>query len=367
MKVPIILVLISITFPILVFLIFPFGNEPTEGFIELIVISNSLFLLGAITYPLQKVLVKKKITLNNNLKIAVVLVSFLIISLLINVYFYYILNFQPPIFDTSLRKVLYNSRFGLWSLFITINMTLYLLVGYLVVEKKCTFFVALLVVLNSMVIISYGMKANILQMGICYYFGMQASANYSSRLKNLFTTDNIKKIFFILFLFWIINSARAGRYYGFSEFAEMFYLYIIPPFANFDNILTGFDSFEGFFLGGLLQGIYKLIGISTNPLDLLNLDLLVSPTWNVWSFYANWYASGGLIEVYVSSIMIGFYISTSYAFKLKRANIFVMMNYSQMVVMCLTLHNSYYYQSASPFLAMICCFIIQLLTRKVQK
>jgi hypothetical protein len=364
---PINLVLISITFPLLVFLFFPFGSEPSAEFIELIMISNFLFLLGAITYPLLKRVVKKEVFINNNLRISVFLVTILFISLLINVYFYYILNFKLPIFDTSLRKVLYNSSFGLWSLFITINMTLYLLVGYLVVERKCTLFVALLVMLNSIFIIGYGMKANILQMGVCYYFGMQASTNYYNRVKNLFTTDNIKKLLLILFLFWVINSARAGRSYGFSEFADMFYLYIIPPFSNFNNILTELDFFEGVFLGGLLQGIYKIIGISTNPLDLLSLDLLVSPTWNVWSFYANWYASGGLTEVYVSSLLIGLYISTSYVFKLKRANIFVMMNYSQMVIMCLTLHNSYYYQSASPILAMMCCFIIQLLTRKVQQ
>ena len=364
---PVNLVLVSVTFPTIIFLFFPFGSESSDEFVDLIVISNLLFLLGAITYPFQKIFVKNKVTNNNNAKIKVFLFGLLFVSLLVNAYFYYILNFQFPIFDTSLRKTLYNSSFGLWSLFITINMTLYLLVGYLVVEKRLTILLTILIALNSLIIVSYGMKANILQMGICYYFGMQASAKSTNRLKSLFTTDNIMKVFFILFLFWVINSARAGRLYGFSEFAEMFYLYIIPPFANFDNVLAGFDSFEGGFLGGLLQGAYKLIGISTNPLDLLNLDLLVSPTWNVWSFYANWYASGGLKEVYVSSLVIGFYISTSYVFKLKRANLFVMMNYSQMVIMCLTLHNSYYYQSASPFLAMICCFIIQLLTRKVQK
>lgn len=369
---PIFFIFFGLSLPSLIFYVAPFGRDISENFLWMLFYCNFLALFGALFYRPFCLVLRKKTTLYQEPDLFLKIRILLIIASIINLYIYSKIGFRIAVLDISIRAEIYESAGYIWSLFITLSMTLALLLGVMrSIDLKIGRANKILYIFNIICILGYGMKANALQIILCYVVGLFYFRKIGLNPQRVKKIDILFKVFgasfILIFVFWLLNSLRAGKAYSLTEFVMLIYFYLIPPFTNFANVAT--QSFpEDYVFGGLLEGLYKLIFIKTNPLGNLDLADLENPTWNVWGVFANLYASGGLFELYLGCFLIGLYVAFSYALYRKRNSLLVSMNFAQMGVLVLMLHNSYYYQSFSPFLSIFMCgFLVKTKNRQSRK
>lgn len=357
---PTLLVLIGLTAPSIIYFAFPFGREPSEQYTTILITVNGLAFLGTLFYPLFLKLSKKNNPIPNIKKLIVYLKLFLLIIFILNIYIYSELGFKLAAFDIALRETIYKTANLGWFIYISLSMTSALLIGNLAARNiKLSRTIKALIIINFLMTLGYGMKANALQIILCFATG------YLVIKQNLGLNNNptlYRRIFLssigLIVIFWTLSSTRTGAIYSPTEFILLIYYYAIPPFTNFGNILGG-DYKSEILFGGILEGFYKIFFIKTNPLSQLNNEDLEYQTWNVWGPLANFYTSGGVFELYLGFFLIGLYIALSFAFIKKKKSIASQMNFAQMLILCATLNNSYYFQSVSPIIAIILCWYLE--------
>ena len=360
---PFFLILGGLSFPTLIFYIAPFGGDISKNYLSILILCNLMALFGTLFYPLFNSILKRKNKYYKDFDLVYKLKILLAILSLLNLYIYTKIGFKFAVLDISIRSEVYSAAGFMWFLFVAISMASALLLGSVKsYGLKVGFVVKMLAILNILCVFGYGMKGNALQIMLCYFIGslsLRRPKNESAKKGGFNTVLKLfGTVFFVLLIFWILNSLRAGKAYSLIDSFMLIYFYLIPPFANFGNIVS--QSFSGpYFLGGVLEGVYKLFFIKTNPLQQLDLDNLENQTWNVWGVFANFYTSGGLFELYFGCFIIGLYVAFSTSLYRKHNSLFARMNYAQMLILCLMLHNSYYYQSISPIISIfICGFLV---------
>jgi len=360
---PFLLIIFGFTIPTIIFYIAPFGETIENSYLMVLIFCNLLALLGTLFYPIFNSSLKSKNTLFLNHDLLFKLKLLILIITFINIYIYLKIGFRLAVLDISIRSEIYLAAGYAWFLLISFSMTAALLYGVVKRYKlKIKFWLEALVVINILCLLGYGMKSNALQVILCFFVGSFENAkniNGISETKTRYYLKLTKLSIIILIVFWILNSLRSGKAYTLIDFVMLIYYYLIPPFSNFGNIISK-DFSSDLFLGGILEGLYKIFFIKSNPLGQLDLNYLEHQTWNVWGFFANFYTSGGYFELYFGCFLIGIYAAYSSSIFKKRNSIFARMNFAQMLILCLTLHNSYYYQSFSPILAIfICLFLLK--------
>lgn len=352
-------------FPTIIFILTPYAWEPSFEQKLILVITCLIMILAASVGSLVPVKMKQHRVSSSRFYHAT-LSSSLILCLIINGYIYENISFNFVLFDISLRSQVYDSAGVFWSLLVTL-MTVAALVYGLMPKERISWSVRALFFFNIFLFVGYGMKASLLQVLLCFYVGRICNRGENSNEPSISGYSGFWKILkfavILLFGFWAINSLRGGATYGLFEFGEMLYLYIAPNYTNFLNVVG--SNFEyNLPLGGVFGGIYKLFGYSETPLDQLDESYIENLTWNVWTYLSTLYVSGGLFEVYFGSLIVGMYAAfSSKIFNKGRCSLTGAMNYCQMILLMVFLHNHYYYSSFAPLLSIFICFMIELFSK----
>lgn len=349
--------------PVLLVLIFPYGPEiGAEKRFSLVLTAILMIIFGLLgkAIPVQR---KPRFIINQQRLVAVINFLFLLCAA-INLYIYFNLGFRWVMVDIKLRSEMYIIAGRSWTILVSFLSVASSLLG-LIKAREVPKVTWCLFTFNTVAFVGYGMKSSLLQIMVPFFVSyinqlIQINKLSQMKFKLLLINRIIVASVSILFCFWSINSLRAGRFYSILDFVEMVYLYIAPNFANFFNVTSEVFDFKIYF-GGLFGGLYKFIGIMDNPLDLLDESYLEHITWNVWTFLATLYLSGGWTEVFVGSCAIGFYASySSEYFSLNPYDLGGLMNFSQMLLLMVFLHNQYYYSSFAPVFSVVLCAFVQM-------
>lgn len=357
-----VLIFLFWTVPTLVYLVLPYGGPPESEHVAILAFTNVLMYLGALFGALatQRRVIPRHFAFRGA-KFDSVFIFFLIVALLINLYIYVKVNFALALINIAVRQDVYASAGFLWSALI-IAMTISALLAGVARRTGRTISPSakVLLLLNFIAFIGYGMKGNFLQFVVCYTVGYMKSRAVPRSGHPLFTRERMFKGFVlasaVLLGFWSINSVRAGSLYSVSEFFELIYFYMVPGITNFFNSLQSQYNYP-YPLGGLLGGFYKMFG-ATSPLAQVDQGYLESTTWNVWSYLTSLYASGGFFELYFGSFVIGLYVAMSVRWFFRADGLVSRMNFAQMIMLLVMLHNSYYFESFAPlFSVFVTCLI----------
>jgi len=356
-------------FPTFVFILAPFAWDPSFEQKQIMVVTCLLMILGASIGSFVPIKMNQQRPTSPKFYQAS-LKAALIFCLIINGYIYENISFNLVLFDISLRAKVYESAGIFWSLLVTL-MTVAALIYGLLPKERISWFMRLLFFINIFLFIGYGMKASLLQVLLCLYVGgmVNKSKHFNGRSNSGYIGfGKVLKFSAVLLIgFWIINSLRGGVTYGLFEFGEMLYLYIAPNYTNFLNV-AGSNFNYGLPLGGLFGGVYKLFGYSGTPLDQLDESYIEHLTWNVWTYLSTFYVSGGFFEVYFGSLVVGMYAAIgSKMFNRGQCSLTGAMNYCQMLLLMVFLHNHYYYSSFAPLLSIFVCSLIESTSKRFSR
>ncbi len=368
MKIGLFWIFLFWTLPCVIVVLFPFGVI-SNGTSELLFLTNFIFYLSYIvTYKfINTTSISRRMTSSYGLyKERLVFTVFQIIILVINSYVLFKTNFVLGIVDMNVRLEYYEMAGNFWSVLVSSYTIAYVIFGRMLAMKVHTKNDVFLMVLNSGIYVSYGMKSSILQVIISLligYFGIVSSLNKNRALglkSKVSSKVYLLAVTFIISGFWLINSLRAGFGLTLKDFGMLIYFYIAPPFTNFSNIAQGSYHYP-IPLGGLLGGVYKLlIPGFTEPLLKLNLDSLENDTWNVWSYLSTFYVSGGFFEVYFGTAFLGFLLAvTIHSFK-KSPSLLNSVLYVEVLSTFIFLHNQYHFSSFAPVLSILIAFTLRL-------
>ncbi len=356
------------TLPCVIVVLFPFGVI-SKGTSELLFLTNFIFYFAYIVaYKFFSTInISRRITSTYDLnKERLLFTVFQINILVINLYVLIKTNFVLGIVDMNVRLEYYEVTGNFWTVLVSCYTLAYVIFGRMLARKVHTKKGVFLMVLNSVIYVSYGMKSSILQIIISLligYFGIVSSLNKNKALglkSKVSAKVYLLAVTFIISGFWLINSLRAGFGLTLKDFGMLIYLYIAPPFTNFSNIAQG-SYYYPLPLGGLLGGVYKLlIPGYTEPLLELGLDSLENETWNVWSYLSTFFVSGGFFEVYFGTAVLGFLLAVSiHSFK-KSPSLLNSVLYVEVLSTFIFLHNQYHFSSFAPVLSILIAFTLRL-------
>jgi hypothetical protein len=361
-------ILLFWTLPCVIVVLFPFGVI-SKGTSELLFLTNFIFYFAYIVaYKFFSTInISRRITSTYDLnKERLLFTVFQINILVINLYVLIKTNFVLGIVDMNVRLEYYEVTGNFWTVLVSCYTLAYVIFGRMLARKVHTKKGVFLMVLNSVIYVSYGMKSSILQIIISLligYFGIVSSLNKNKALglkSKVSAKVYLLAVTFIISGFWLINSLRAGFGLTLKDFGMLIYLYIAPPFTNFSNIAQG-SYYYPLPLGGLLGGVYKLlIPGYTEPLLELGLDSLENETWNVWSYLSTFFVSGGFFEVYFGTAVLGFLLAVSiHSFK-KSPSLLNSVLYVEVLSTFIFLHNQYHFSSFAPVLSILIAFTLRL-------
>lgn len=361
-----------LVFPICLYLVVPWGGEIKLGFIAVISTSMLAISLG---FLIGKI-VSKAVSKNRNQNIVYslyrmnfVLSVLLVISLAINFHITYSIGFRSPLLDVGLRGDVYRAAGILWPINVSLAPLSFALAGYLVMQKGIWKICIPMIAVLLLFILNYGMKGVLIGVLCPFLVMVYWLGNISTNRSSIYLISKSRmKLFIILvlfglFVFYLVNAARASNEYGIYDLFFEIYHYLIPPFANFNFILGEYFDFP-YMLGGVFEPFYRVVGLGVRPLDMLDPALLIHPTWNVWSYFANFYVSGGVFEVILGSLYIGLFTGGVEERVISKKGFVALCGYSQSVLLIIFLHNSYYFQSLSPYLIMLFAYLIHIYAYK---
>lgn len=366
------LLILFLGVPLGFYLSLPWGGTPSNQFIVIAILSSLSIIfglqlgkaVGGVTFRRHR----HKISYNlKKLKLIFLFISALLI--VFNLYLHQAIGFQSALFNINIRNKVYEVAGFFWALNVSIYSMLAAITAYLIqAEKKIRHYQILLIVPLVIMATNYGMKGLLLQIFIPFsvvQFWIQPDPlkHVAMRIKETSQFKiYAKHIIMGLAIFFIINAARSGGGYNAISLVTEIYFYLIPPFANFNQIV-GQEYYFPYILGGVFEPFYRLFNPDVRPLHLLDNGELVHPTWNVWSYYANFYAAGGTTEVILGSLYIGIFCGIFDAKIRTTPNLTILLGYSQGVLVMLTLHNSYYLQSSSPYFVILLAYLIHKLCK----
>ncbi|WP_298624448.1 hypothetical protein [uncultured Zoogloea sp.] len=351
MKLNVALIFVFWTLPCLIYMAVPFGQTPDSHMKLVILVTNALLYIPCAYWIFLRK--GKKATgcrLKYNININYIVFSQIVI-LFINLYIIQATSFSLGIVDDSVRLTIYETAGYLWSLLVALYSVSYAVAGAYVKlpGNKLGRIAKLMLVLNCVTFITYGMKSAVVQVALSYLAGGFVVRVPTINLQ--VATKLLSAILFILIGFWIVNSMRQQEAIDLLGFVELIYLYIAPNFTNYSNISSLNFDYE-YFLGGVLGGLYKLfIPGYYAPLSLVSNDYLEYQTWNVWSYLTTFYVSGGMTEIVFGTFAIGVYTTYSIFLVYVKPSVTAAVNFSQMLLLLLFLHNQYYFSSFAPYAA----------------